>query len=119
MQFRLTDVTCGLSTVGNGALAYDVPSGRRACTAEVVVRNLGPATHVLPWQYLHDADGKGYASNARLAPALGRPPLEGRTLARGDVLRGALVWELPEGVAPVDVEVHSDLFTLGVRRRLR
>jgi hypothetical protein len=118
VQFRVTALTCGLRTVGSGVLAYDLPAGKRGCTADVVVRNLGRGTHVLPWQYLHGPGGEGYASNALLAPALGHPPLEGRTLTAGGVLHGSLVWELPPGVTPVDVEVHSDLLTLGVRRRV-
>jgi hypothetical protein len=117
--FRLTDLRCGQTTVGQGERAYDVAAGRSACSALVTVRNTGRRPHFLPQQWLHGPGGQAFGSNVLLTAALDRPPLEFHTLRPGEVLRSGLVWELPAGVRPVDVEVHSDLVSLGVRRRLR
>jgi hypothetical protein len=116
--FRITNLRCGLRSVGGGERAQDEPAGVRACTALVTVRNTGRVPHLLVSQTLHGSDGRGYASNGFLTPRLGRRPLELHVLQPGQTLRSALVWELPAGVRPVDLELHGDLVSLGTRRTL-
>lgn len=116
--FRVTNLRCGLRSVGTGERAQDEPAGVRACTAQVTVRNTGRTPHLLVPQTLHASDGRGYASNGFLTPRLGRRPLELHLLQPGQTLRSALVWELPAGVRPVDLEVHGDVVSLGTRRTL-
>jgi eukaryotic-like serine/threonine-protein kinase len=116
--FRITDLRCGLARVGQGAGAQDEPDGVRACTGLVTVRNVGGVPHLLLPQTLHGSDGRGYGSNGFLTPRLGRRPLELHVLRPREALRSALVWELPAGVRPVDVEVHGDVLSLGTRRSL-
>src|SRR6185437_7024554 len=69
--FRITNVRCGLRSVGGGERAQDEPAGVRACTALVTVRNTGRVPHLLVSQTLHGSDGRGYASNGFLTPRLG------------------------------------------------
>ncbi len=119
LVFRITDLRCGLRFVGSGPRAYDLPPGREACTAAVVVRNVGDGDHIPGPQYLLDRRGRPYPSNGLLNPATGRPALELRTLRPGDELRSALVWEVPPGLRPTEISVRGDLvFSLGTRRRL-
>jgi serine/threonine protein kinase len=118
--FTLTDLRCGLTRVGVGAQAQDEPAGLRACAGRVVARNTGRNQHLLASQNLHGPGGKGYASDGALASRYGRKPLEWQVLKPGQSLTTTLVWELPIGVRPVDVEFRGDwLFTLGTRRSLR
>jgi Domain of unknown function (DUF4352) len=118
--FTLTDLRCGLTSVGRGAQAQDEPAGRRACAARVVVRNTGAEKRWLPPQTLHDAEGGSYGSNGFLAARYGRKAVELRVLEPGESVASTLVWELPTGVRPVDVEFRGDLiFSLGTRRSLR
>jgi hypothetical protein len=120
VRFALTDLRCGLPRVGRGAQAQDEPAGVRACAGRVVARNTGRNQHLLGAQNLHGPDGKGYASDGFLAARYGRKPLELHLLKPGESLTTTLVWELPAGVRPVDVEFRGDwLFTLGTRRSLR
>jgi serine/threonine protein kinase len=116
--FTLTDLRCGLRRVGRGALGQDEPPGQRACVGRVAVRNVGDAQHLLPQQYLHDAQGRGYGSNGWLALRYGHKGVELQLLGAGETLTTTLVWELPAGVRPVDVEFHGDLLSLGTRRAL-
>src|SRR3954447_19002457 len=117
--FTLTDLRCGLTRVGRGAQARDEPAGRQACVARVVVRNAGTDQRWLPPQTLHDARDGAYGSNGFLAPRYGRKALELHVLRPGESLTSTLVWELPTGVRPVDVEFRGDLiFSLGTRRAL-
>jgi hypothetical protein len=116
--FRITDLRCGLTTIGSGASAYDLDAGREACTALVTVRNVGRNPHGAGIQYLRDRSGRAYASNGFLTRAMDRPALELRLLQPGERLQSALVWEVPPGFRPVEVVVHGDLVTLGARRRL-
>jgi hypothetical protein len=116
--FRITNLRCGLATVGRGASGQDEPTGVRACTALVTARNVGGLPHLLLPQTLHGSDGRAYGSNGFLTGRLGRPPLELHLLRAGEVLRSALVWELPAGIRPVDVEVHGDVLSVGTRRSL-
>jgi serine/threonine protein kinase len=118
--FTLTNLRCGLTRVGLGAQAQDEPAGRRACAGRLVARNTGRSQHWLGSQNLHGPDGKAYASDGFLARRYGRPGIELYLLKPGDSLTTTLVWELPTGVRPVDVEFRGDLiFTLGTRRSLR
>jgi hypothetical protein len=119
VHFTLTELRCGLTRVGIGALAQDEPVGRRACAGRVVARNTGSNQHWLGSQNLHGSDGKAYASDGFLARRYGRTPIELHLLKPGHALTTTLVWELPTGVRPVDVEFRGDLiFTLGTRRSL-
>jgi serine/threonine protein kinase len=118
--FTLTDLRCGLARVGLGAQAQDEPAGRRACVGRVVARNTGSNQHWLGSQNLLGSDGKAYGSDGFLASRYGRTPIELHLLKPGHALTTTLVWELPTGVRPVDVEFRGDLiFTLGTRRSLR
>jgi hypothetical protein len=119
LVFRITDLRCGLRFVGSGPRAYDLPPGREACTAAVVVRNVGDRDHIPGPQYLRDRRGRDYGSNGFLTPATGRPALELQSLRPGEQLRSALVWEVPPGLRPVEVRVRGDLvFSLGTSRRV-
>jgi hypothetical protein len=118
--FTLTDLRCGLTRVGVGAQAQDEPAGVRACVGRLVARNTGRNEHLLGSQNLHGPGGESYRSNGLLAARYGRKPLELHVLKPGESLTTTLVWELPTGVRPVDLEFRGDwLFTLGTRRSLR
>jgi hypothetical protein len=120
VRFTLTDLRCGLTRVGVGAQAQDEPAGLRACVGRLVARNTGRNEHLLGSQNLHGPGGESYRSNGLLAARYGRRSLELHVLKPGESLTTTLVWELPTGVRPVDVEFRGDwLFTLGTRRSLR
>jgi hypothetical protein len=116
--FRITDLRCGLTTVGSGPSAYDLEAGKEACTALVTVRNVSRNPHGAGIQELRDRAGRSYGSNGFLTRAMDREALELHTLQPGERLASALVWEVPPGFRPVEVVVHGDLITLGARRRV-
>jgi hypothetical protein len=119
LVFRITDLRCGLRFVGSGARAYDLPAGREACTADVVVRNVGDRDHIPGPQYLIDKAGRFYGSNGLLTPATGRPALELESLRPGEQMRSALVWDVPPDTRPVELRIRGDLiFSAGTPRRV-
>jgi hypothetical protein len=118
MRFSITELRCELTTVGSGPSADDLPAGRQACTAQVVVRNVGSRAHAAGVQDLVDRAGRTYGSNGFRTRAMDRPALEFRVVQPGERLRSALVWEVPPGFRPVEVVVRGDLITLGARRRI-
>ena len=116
--FRITDLRCGLRTVGSGPSADDLAPGQQACTALVTIRNVGRKPHGAGVQVLRDQAGRSYGSNGFLTRAMDRPALELHVLQPGERLISALVWVVPPGFRPAEVVVHGDLITLGARRRL-
>ena len=116
--FRITDLRCGLTTVGSGPAAYDLEPGQEACTAlrDRPQRRQEPARGRRPG--LRDRVGRTYGSNGFLTRAMDRQALELHVLQPGERLVSALVWQVPAGFRPVEVVVHGNLITLGTRRRV-
>ena len=119
MLFRVTELRCGLTTIGSGPSADDLPDGEEACTALVTVRNVSGRPHAAGVGYLRDRAGRTYGSNGFLTRAMDRDALELHLLQPGEQLDSAFVWQVAPGFRPVEIVVHGDLVTLGARRRIR
>jgi hypothetical protein len=119
-QFVVHSSRCGVASVGQG-LGRQTASGQ-FCLLGIEVVNAGAEGRSFEagHQYLLDAAGRRHSVNGAATWAYdGSARLINRQLNPGQRIEGTLVYDVAEGVEPVQAELHDSPFSGGVKVDLR
>jgi hypothetical protein len=116
VAFSVRRLRCGVRRIGSGLLTHDAPQGQEMCLVDIRMRNVGNSGHLIPDQLLIDAQGRKFSPNAWRAINLGQPGVLWAVLQPGTTAEGTLVYEVPQGMRPAEVEFRQNILSAGIRR---
>lgn len=114
LEFTVTGVECGLSTLG--APAVERAAQGQLCTVALRVRNFGSASRRVDVgsQTLHDDDGRAFDAERDAWIYLPESvPFFQREINPGNELSATLVYDIARDAVPAKLEVHDSPFSGG------
>lgn len=112
--FTVTDVRTGVESLGDGFLE-STPQGSYVLV-DVTVSNVGDEAQMFSdfSQKLIDAQGREFDADSGAA-AMSLPESEAflNNINPGNTVEGTLVFDVPEGLSPVAIELHDSAFSGG------
>jgi hypothetical protein len=114
LEFIVSGVKCGTRTAGKGAAA--ITAQGVYCFVDIQVTNRGgTATHVDgAAQKITDGTGTQYLSDTS-ADRKANDQAWSDPIPPGGVRSGSLIFDVPQGTKPTEIELHESLLSLGVR----
>jgi hypothetical protein len=111
-EFVVIEVEAGADRIGEGILEEEAQG--QFILVRVEVENIGDQAQYLSAsdQYLYDADGRQYSASNTAWAAIDSPLLE--QINPGNSIQGTLVFDVPENMQPVSIELHDSPFSDGV-----
>jgi hypothetical protein len=119
-QFTVTDLRCGLPSVGTDVLNEKAQG--EFCLVDVTIKNVGKSAEVFvdSTQQALDADGNTYSVDSGAAIYANTDSstfLE--QINPGNTVKGALVFDVPKGTKLTSVILHESTFTPGIKVPLK
>lgn len=119
-EFTVTSVDCGKSSVGGEFLNKNAQG--QFCLLNLTVKNIGNESQTFSdyGQLLFDAKGNKYSSDSGAsfyANPSGSTFLN--TINPGNVVTGAVVFDIPKEVVPTQAELHDSSYSGGVKVNLQ
>lgn len=120
-EFKISDITCGASSVGDNPYLTKTAQGQ-FCMLTVTIKNIGNEKQSLfsSNQKLLDANNKEYSADdtATLYHTPGGQSWF-TDINPGNVVVGAIVFDVPKDVTPTVAELHDSAFSGGVKVQLQ
>jgi hypothetical protein len=114
LAFTVTAVETGVERLGNGVLA-STPQGSYVLVS-VTVTNIGDDAQMFSdsSQKLTDAQGREFDADSGAA-VMSLPDSQAflNNINPGNSVKGTLVYDVPDGLAPAAVELHGSMFSGG------
>lgn len=120
-EFVVTDVTSGLTTVGENEFLRQKAQGKFTVVT-VSVKNIGdkPQGFSLSGQKLVDQQGREHESDTSAQIALGDSGVPvWDSINPGNKVAVKLVFDIPARAVPTELELHDSLFSNGVKVSLK
>ena len=117
-EFVVKNIECGQRQIGSAD--FGTTAQGRFCFVSMSVRNIGDEPQSLfgDNQYLFDANGKKYSADTEAAIWADEANSIYEEINPGNQLEGVVIFDIPQDVQPVKIELHDSAFSNGVAVRL-
>jgi hypothetical protein len=119
-QFTVTGLKCGVSHVGTDLLGQDAQG--QYCLISIQIKNIGKKAQTFSdsEQKAYDAKKVEYSVDSAAALyANSNSQVLFEQINPGNVVKGKLVFDVPEGTKLTSLELHDSLFSGGVKVNLK
>jgi hypothetical protein len=118
-EFTVTKVRPGVASVGDSTFGKKAQG--QFVLVSVTVSNIGeePQTLVGDAQKLFDTQGREFSVDTEAAIYLAESNSIFEEINPGNSVKGTLLYDIPDGVKPVKLELHDSAFSGGVEVTLR
>ncbi|GIE06645.1 hypothetical protein Adu01nite_79950 [Paractinoplanes durhamensis] len=116
-EFVVSGVKCGTPTVGSGAAAIRAQGVYCIVGIQVANRGAAPRRFDGSAQKVLDSSGTEYTSDTG-AERQANPVTWYEAVVPGEAVKGQLVFDVPAGTKPTEIEMHETLLSAGVQMRL-
>lgn len=112
--FTVTDVETGVSSVGGDFLREEAQG--QYVIVHVTVENIGDRAEMFDGsnQKLFDAEGREYSNDSAAEISLDNSDAFLTDINPGNTIKAQVVFDIPEDVEPVSIELHESVFSGGV-----
>jgi Domain of unknown function (DUF4352)/Protein of unknown function (DUF2510) len=117
-EFIVSKVEKGQGRIGSADFGVS-PQGQFVLV-HITVKNVGkePQTLYTGNQFLFDAEDRKFSANAAAAVYLDSARSLYEKINPGNTLQGTVVFDLPKGAVPTEIELHESVLSPGVKVRL-
>lgn len=117
-EFVVKGIECGRQRVGSPEFGKEAQG--QYCFLSVRVTNIGDEAQFLfaDNQYLFDSEGRRFSADSEAAVYSDQAETIFEEINPGNSIEGAIIFDIPEGVTPVRVELHDSAFSGGIEVRL-
>lgn len=119
-EFTVTDVVSGLSEVGDNPYLVRKAQGQYTIVAISVLNTSNEPKGISPSaQEMYDADGRKFSADTSAAIGLDTDVAIWDEINPGNSVSMKVVFDMPVGAVPAEIELHDSMFSGGTRVALR
>ncbi|MEU4237647.1 DUF4352 domain-containing protein [Actinoplanes sp. NPDC026619] len=116
-EFRMSGVKCGTPTAGSGTAAIRAQGVYCLVAIQVTNRDRTPRNFDGSAQKVFDSSGTPYTSDTGAERQV-NPVTWYEAVVPGETVKGQVVFDVPAGTKPTEIEMHETLLSAGVRMAL-
>lgn len=119
-EFTVTDVVSGLTEVGDNPYLIEKAQGQFTVVTVSVLNTSNEPKSLSPGaQEMYDADGRKFSADTSAAIGLDTDVAIWDEINPGNSVSMKVVFDMPVGAVPAEIELHDSMFSGGTRVSLR